>query len=166
MPEQNAHCSFCGTKFSPDPGWPRRCGACGSTTYRNPLPVVVVLVPADGGLIAIRRNIEPEKGGLALPGGYLDYGESWQEGARRELQEETGIEIAAEDLRLYDVLTAADGTIVIFGLAEKGAGIGCLESFRSEECQEVTVVDDPRKLCFPLHVQVVGRYFTESRGED
>lgn len=128
----------------------------------NPIPVVVVLVPHGHGLIAVRRNIDPQKGLLALPGGYLDRGESWQEGASRELREETGVEVDPDDLTLYDVLTAPDGTLVIFGLAgKKRSEQRCLKPFQSEECQEIIVVDDPHQLCFELHVRVVSRFFSE-----
>lgn len=161
MPEKNSHCSFCGSKFKGGE-WPRTCASCGSKSYMNPIPVIVVLIPSGNGLVAVRRNIDPQKGLLALPGGYLDYGESWQEGGSRELREETGIEIEPDDLSLYDVLTAPDGTVVIFGLAGKTREER-LNPFRSEECQEITVIDDPEQLCFELHVRVVSRFFSEKR---
>lgn len=159
MREKHSHCSFCGAKFS-ETEWPRKCADCGGTIYRNPIPVVVVLVPVSGGLLIVRRNIEPQKGLLALPGGYLDHGESWQEGCSREVLEETGVEIEADDLRLYDVLTAPDGTIVIFGLAKKDAR-GWRNDFPSAETLEVTRIDQPTELCFELHTRVVARYFAE-----
>lgn len=62
-------------------------------TYDNPVPVVVVLVPVDDGLLVVRRGIEPGKGLLALPGGYLEAHETWQEGGAREVREETGVEL-------------------------------------------------------------------------
>ncbi len=62
-------------------------------SFLNPLPVAVMLVPAAGGLVVIRRGIEPAKGLLALPGGYINLGESWQQAAARELFEETGIRV-------------------------------------------------------------------------
>ena len=42
---QHSHCSFCGTPFVPDAPWPRLCTSCGETTWRNPLPVGVLLFP-------------------------------------------------------------------------------------------------------------------------
>jgi 8-oxo-dGTP pyrophosphatase MutT (NUDIX family) len=39
----------------------------------------------------VRRAIPPARDTLALPGGFIDYGESWQNAAARELREETGI---------------------------------------------------------------------------
>ena len=60
-------CSFCGTRFPPSENWPRTCPACHNTTYRNPLPVAVMLVPVEEkGLLLIRRLVEPQAGKLAL----------------------------------------------------------------------------------------------------
>ena len=150
MHEKHAHCSYCGTRFADKLPWPRRCLACGNKTYVNPLPVVVVLVPVDNGIICVRRNIEPCRGTLTLPGGYLDCGETWQEGARRELLEETGIDVAAGDIELYEVGNGLDDTLVILGLAAKQPRT-CLKPFSSEETQEVVLIDRPVELGFPLH---------------
>jgi len=157
---KDSYCSFCGTRFSDDAPWPRRCLGCGNSTYRNPLPVAVVLLPMAGGVVVVRRNIEPRKGTLTLPGGYIDYGETWQEGGRRELLEETGIEIGKNDLLLYDVRNGLDNTLVIMGLA-KEMPLDSLTPFTSKETQEVTIIDRPIELGFPLHTEVVKRYFRE-----
>ena len=66
---KDSHCSYCGNRFGDDAPWPRRCLYCGNSTYRNPLPVAVVLLPMSEGVIVVRRNIEPRKGTLTLPGG-------------------------------------------------------------------------------------------------
>ncbi len=84
MAERHSHCSWCGSPFASDQPWPRLCRACGHTSYLNPLPVAVVLLPVGAGLVVIRRNTEPRKGTLTLPGGYIDYGETWQQAAGRE----------------------------------------------------------------------------------
>jgi len=160
MTEKDSHCSFCGTRFNDDAPWPRRCINCGNSTYRNPLPVAVVLLPMADGVVVVRRNIEPRKGTLTLPGGYIDLGETWQEGARRELLEETGIEIDKNDLLLYDVRNGLDNTLVIMGLA-KEMPLNALKPFTSKETQEVTLIDRPIELGFPLHTEVVKRYFAE-----
>jgi len=160
MHKRNSHCSYCGARFDAAQPWPRRCCACGNTTYLNPLPVVVVLAPVADGLVTIRRNTEPQRGWLTLPGGYLDLGETWQQGGRRELQEETGIDIGEGKLRLYDVQNGLDGTLVIFGLAEK-LPIDVLVPFSSEETQEVVLIKAPRQLGFSMHTAVVARYFSE-----
>src|SRR4051794_11645866 len=103
MARKHAHCSYCGQPFAEEQAWPRTCAGCAQTTYRNPIPVVVTLVPVDGGLLCVRRSIEPAKGQLALPGGFLDFGEGWQAGCVRELYEETGLVLPAEEIRLFGV---------------------------------------------------------------
>ena len=42
---QHAHCSYCGNRYDDGLPWPRTCAGCGETTWSNPLPVAVVLLP-------------------------------------------------------------------------------------------------------------------------
>ncbi len=116
------------------------------------------MLPMDNGLIVIRRNIEPRKGTLNLPGGYLDQGETWQQGACRELYEETGIKISEEDIHLYDVQNGLDHTLVIFGLA-RPQPVELFRPFSSAEIQEVVLIKQPVKLGFPMHTEVMRKFF-------
>jgi 8-oxo-dGTP diphosphatase len=74
------------------------CPSCGSAVkqYRNPFPTVDIIIEIDGGIILIERRNEPY--GWALPGGFVDYGESLETAAMREAHEETSLEIS--NLRL------------------------------------------------------------------
>lgn len=161
MHTKNSHCSYCGSRFPNDAPWPRTCRACGNKSYLNPIPVVVALVPAGEGIVVVRRNIEPQRGTLTLPGGYIDPGETWQEGAQRELLEETGIGIVAAEISLYDVQNGLDNTLVVFGLALRQPR-NILRPFSSAETQEVVLIDRPMELGFPMHTRVVERYFREA----
>jgi len=164
MTGKHSHCSYCGSRFPTAATWPRHCHTCGNSSYLNPIPVVVVLLPAGDGLIVVRRGIEPAKGTLTLPGGYMDIGESWQEAGARELLEETGIAVAAGDMKLYEVMNGLDDTVVIFGLAKKQPA-AVYRPFSSGETQEVVLIREPVELGFPMHTQVVGRYFAERKPE-
>jgi NADH pyrophosphatase NudC (nudix superfamily) len=83
MASRDSHCSYCGAAYAPEQPWPRRCAACGETTYRNPTPVAVAVLPVDDGVLVISRSIPPRAGLLALPGGFVDHGESWQRAVAR-----------------------------------------------------------------------------------
>jgi ADP-ribose pyrophosphatase YjhB (NUDIX family) len=158
MPTRNAHCSYCGHRFDDDASWPRKCGGCSQVSYVNPIPVAVVLLPVDTGLLAIRRTIEPHRGELALPGGFINLGESWQAAAARELFEETGIAIDPAELTVFDVKSAPDSTLLVFGLAH-GRTRAELPSFSpNDEASECVVLTSDGPLAFPLHTEIVRAY--------
>ena len=161
---RNSHCSYCGERYAPELPWPRRCAGCGNISYLNPLPVSVVLLPVDDGLLCIRREIEPWRGMFALPGGYIGIGESWQEAGVRELREETGAEVDPAEIREFRVLSAADGAVLIFGLA-RPRSLAELPAFTAtDETSEMVVLKRPEELAFPLHTQVVREYFEGRAG--
>ncbi len=76
------------------------CPACGAKVkqYRNPLPTVDVIVELPEGIVLIERKNEPL--GWAIPGGFVDYGETLEHAAVREMQEEIGLMLEEEQLRL------------------------------------------------------------------
>ena len=160
MLTQHSHCSYCGHPFEADQAWPRLCAACGNTSFVNPLPVSVVLLPVDDGLLAVRRNIAPQIGQLALPGGYINRGESWQQAGARELLEETGIVIQPESLREFRVKSAPGGTtLIVFGVAP-AMRLQDLPSFTpNEETQEICVLIAPQELAFSTHTETLQEYF-------
>ena len=162
MPDRFAHCTFCGARFTRGQSWPRRCGACGETSYRNPVPVAVAVQPVGAGLLAVRRGIPPAAGRLALPGGFLDLGETWQAAAARELREETGVVQDPDAVRLYDAVSAPDGTLLVFGLFPAlGTAAELPPPPVTEECLGLEVLDEPVELGFSLHTAVANRYFAE-----
>lgn len=163
MAIRNSHCSFCGAAYAPGLSWPRTCRQCGNTSYLNPLPVAVVVLPVGDGLLVVRRDVEPHRGLLALPGGFIDVGESWQQAAVRELREETGIAVDAAGVRLFDTVSAPDGTVLIFGLGPRTSADALPPVARTAETSEWLVIDEPRELAFPLHTQVAARYFGSGR---
>ena len=163
---QGSHCSYCGNGFTPEQQatlGPRKCGQCGNTTYFNPLPVAVVLVPVAAGLLLIRRGVAPQIGRLALPGGFINQGETWQQAGAREVGEETGLTLDSDEIRLYDCLSAPDGTLLVFGLARQRS-LSDLPPFEpNEEVTERVVADAPTPLAFPLHDQAAQRFWLDNR---
>lgn len=106
MPARDASDSYPLT-LGPEPGFCPACGkpvevrvleadhrprlVCpdGHVTWRNPRVVVGTIPVRDGRVYLARRAIEPAHGRWTCPGGFLELGESTQEGARRETEEET-----------------------------------------------------------------------------
>jgi ADP-ribose pyrophosphatase YjhB (NUDIX family) len=60
-------------------------------TPRNPVPTVDIIIEIAGKIVLIKRRNPPF--GWAIPGGFIDYGESAEDAARREAKEETGLDV-------------------------------------------------------------------------
>jgi len=173
---QHSHCSYCGQPFDPAQPWPRTCAACYNISFLNPLPVAVVVQPVvqsdqepdEVSLLLIQRAIQPRRGKWALPGGYIDRGERWQEAAVRELYEETGIRTAADSVDLLAVHSGDDRvTLIIFGQTPRLAAAELPPFVANAECSARTVVTasqvDTIDFAFPLHRRMVSEFFRNDR---
>src|ERR1041384_4750889 len=157
-------CNNCGTQYADTSTYPRKCGNCNVMVWANPSPVVVVLVPVkDGartGLLTVRRAIPPV-GELAFVSGFMERGESWQESAVRELEEEANVRIAPEDLRpLHFVSTPDGGTVLMFAAAPAINAEDLPPFVPNDEASERKVIFECVSLAFPLHNEVAEKYFS------
>jgi ADP-ribose pyrophosphatase YjhB (NUDIX family) len=113
------YCPVCGGELETahDGEGPRpHCAACDRYFYDNPVPCVTAVLETEGGILLVLRGKEPRAGHWALPGGFLDLGESPEEGARREFQEETGLEpLRTELIGLSAQHSDRFGTVVYAG---------------------------------------------------
>ena len=90
-------CPRCGTELDLDHAPARvSCPACALIVYANPKPTVCALiVDGEGSVLLARRAIEPFAGFWDTPGGFVEEGEHPLDALRRELKEETGLEVEA-----------------------------------------------------------------------
>lgn len=70
------------------------CGSCGFVYFQNVAAAAGAVIEAEGQLLLVERAKEPELGKLDLPGGFVDPGETLEEGLERELGEELGLSLA------------------------------------------------------------------------
>jgi 8-oxo-dGTP diphosphatase len=80
----------------PRPSGGATCPECGRSWYRNSAPTVGAAIVRDGRALVTVRAIEPEKGKIDVPGGFLEVGEHPVEGLGREVREELGVEVEVE----------------------------------------------------------------------
>ncbi|HYZ61647.1 MAG TPA: NUDIX hydrolase [Acetobacteraceae bacterium] len=80
------------------------CDTCGYVAYSNPKVVVGSVVVERGQVLLCRRAIEPRRGFWTLPAGFLEHGETLEEGAAREAEEEAGAAIRLDGiLAVYSI---------------------------------------------------------------
>ncbi|MGQ0836673.1 MAG: NUDIX hydrolase [Gammaproteobacteria bacterium] len=129
-------CSHCGAKVSlrvPDGDHLPRyvCDACGTIHYSNPRVVVGCVPELDGRILICRRAIEPRRGYWAIPAGFLENGETLQQGAARESLEEALADVEIGSLLAVVAVLHAHQVHVFFRArlrsAEVGAGPESLE---------------------------------------
>ena len=89
------YCPKCGQKTlsSPEPKL-IECSNCDFRFYRNPaVATAVIIADASGKVLLTRRSKDPAKGKLGMPGGFVDFGETAEDGLRREVQEEICLDL-------------------------------------------------------------------------
>lgn len=69
------------------------CAKCSFVNYRNARPTVTAIVAHKNKILLTKRNNKPFEGWWDLPGGFLNRGEHPEDGIKRELREELGLEI-------------------------------------------------------------------------
>jgi ADP-ribose pyrophosphatase YjhB (NUDIX family) len=74
------------------------CTSCGYVAWANSVPGVHAVIESDGRILLGRRAFDPGAGCWGLPGGFLEEGEAPDEGLRREVREETGLDVELGEL--------------------------------------------------------------------
>jgi ADP-ribose pyrophosphatase YjhB (NUDIX family) len=103
-------------------GEPERlvCGACAFVFYVDPKLAVLALIPWQGGLVMVRRAIEPGYGMWVVPGGFVDLGETLEEAVVREAQEEANLRVRV--IRLLNAYSYHTSRTVILAYITEALG--------------------------------------------
>jgi 8-oxo-dGTP diphosphatase len=122
------------------------CPNCGYTHFDDPKVAVGVVVELDGGILLGKRNHDPKMGRWSFPSGFVDAGEIPEDAARREVEEETGIEVTLD--RILGIYSQQGERVIFIAYAGRAVG-GKLEA--GDECTEVATFapGDLPELAFP-----------------
>lgn len=135
------------------------CPACRWVHWDNPKPVTITLVPLDGGLVLVKRKLNPGKGKWALPGGFIEGYEKPADGACREVFEETSLRIEID--RVVGAFGARPGInqVVLVFLAKEASGTPAAgddaEDVRVARREDVGTLE----IAFPLHQRAIEEFF-------
>jgi len=119
------------------------CAACGAIHYRNPKVVVGCLATLGTEVLLCRRAIEPRRDLWTLPAGFMENGETLEQGAARETLEEANARVEMGGLYTVISLPHISQVYVMFlaRLADRGFGPGPesleVRLFREEEAAPV-----------------------------
>lgn len=80
-----------------------KCQKCGKVFYKNPIPSVVgISINDDKEILLVKRGVEPDIGSWCLPGGFIELGETSEQAVKRELLEETGLDVNPGEIITVD----------------------------------------------------------------
>ncbi len=108
------------------------CAACGFVFYLDPKVAACTIFMHDGGIVLLRRAIEPQLGKWVFPGGFVDRGEPVTAAAVRETLEEVNLKVGL--LGILDVYSFPESPVVVVVYAAEVLG-GTLQA--CDECDEV-----------------------------
>jgi len=159
------YCSQCGApvalRIPPGDHLPRHvCEACGTIHYQNPRLVVGCVPEYQGRILLCRRAIEPRLGYWTVPAGFMENGETLQQGAARESHEEAQARVEIGSLLAVVHVLHARQVHVFFRAAMRTGEYG-----PGAESLEVTLVapaDIPwDELAFPSTEYALRRYLED-----
>ncbi len=133
----------------------------GIDDIKTPLLTIDIIIEVTGGIVLIERKYPPN--GWALPGGFVDVGETLEAAAIREAKEETSLDVELTcQMHAYSEPTrdARFHTVsVVFVASAKGTPIGADDAARTDVFSEDTL---PKEIAFD-HAQIIKDYFRWKR---
>jgi ADP-ribose pyrophosphatase YjhB (NUDIX family) len=132
------------------------CSVCGCLVYQNPRVLVTTIVAVGASILLCRRANAPAAGRWALPGGFMECGETLEEAAARESFEETGVPLDAGTFRLHAVSTLPEISEVYVGFIARLTKLPALVC--GAECSELAFFEEAAVPWSELSYPDVGAY--------
>lgn len=162
------YCPHCGAALVPrvhKNGDPERlaCPDCDFVHFPDPKLAAGCIVEMDGGIVLLRRGIEPGYGKWVFPGGYVDRGERVPDAARRETREEVSLDVRVTSL--FDVYSYPGRPVVVVVYLAEWTGGELEAADESLECQAFPPAEIPwRDLAFPSTFDALRDYVRRVHG--
>lgn len=133
------------------------CTVCGFVFFLDPKVTAGVVFCVDGGILLVKRAIEPSYGKWVFPGGYVDRGEALEAAAIREVKEESGLDVRLT--RLLGIYSATGNPIVLIVFVGEVTGGSLQTDDEGLEARSFPPTEIPwGELAFPSTTQVLQDY--------
>ena len=160
-------CPKCATPLEPrdEHGTMRAtCPSCGWIHYLNPVPAAGVILVEEGRVLMTLRRYAPREGTWCLPAGFMESGETPEQTAVRELQEETGL--VGSLTGLFGVYAGFDDprvrTILILYTADRAGG-SLAPGDDAIDARFFPLDSLPEEIAFGSHRKALGEYRAGAR---
>lgn len=126
--------------------------------WDNPRPVTATLVPMETGIVLVKRRYEPFVDDWCLPGGFMENSEDPEHAARREVYEETGLDVEIDRLLSAHSPGRGINVLILFYLAKPAKGLLAA----GDDASEVGSFAEPElpgNIAFDLHRKLIREFF-------
>jgi ADP-ribose pyrophosphatase YjhB (NUDIX family) len=143
---------------------PRRyCPRCDQTYYHNPAPAAGGVIVQHGRVLLVKRKFKPRVGEWTLPAGFLEYFESPESCAVREIREETGIEARIDNV--FGVYAGHDdprhtAVLVLYRMTQTGGELHAGDD--AEAADFFAASDVPEQVAFRAHKEALVDLYGEA----
>ena len=169
VPETMNFCSHCGSsvdlQIPEGDHLPRHvCRDCGAIHYQNPKIVAGCIPEWQGRILLCRRSIKPRYGLWTIPAGFMENGETLEQAAKRETDEEACAKVELAGLYALYNLPHVNQVYVIFrGKLVDGSFAPGLESLETALFEESEI--PWHEIAFPVVTRTLKRYFDDRLGQ-
>lgn len=140
------------------------CSVCKFVFYHNPVPAAGVVIEKDNSILLVKRKYEPYKGDWSFPAGFMEYDESPEQCAIREIKEELNVDVELDGL--FGVYSGKDdprthAVLIMYWAKIKGGELKPGDD--AEEIRFFAKEEIPQNIAFSAHRQIIKEFF-DGRG--